>query len=202
MLAYLAGLYRNCIVNLEIGGPGDSVMMELNSLRQQLRSENYKAAMGMSGNATMLDTMRWYLYHRPDSMGAGYAYNWQTTFRTKWRLMGGFRDSHVTDMIQINSVPCLNEMHDVTQEGSEIGALGGGLHDDRPFASALADEAWKSWIRPSMMDMGQTYDRIMGDGSQIQSRVSDVLNTAIMRALARPDPEPPVNKFLADRGLV
>ena len=62
-----------------MGGPGDQVMMELNSVRQQLRSEEYQKAMKMPPGATnFLETMRWYLYHRPDSMGAGYVYNWQT----------------------------------------------------------------------------------------------------------------------------
>ncbi len=202
VMAHLAGEYKNCIVNLEIGGPGDAIMMELNSVRQQLRAEEYQKAMGVDGgSSTFLDTMRWYLYHRPDSMGSGYVYNWQTTFRTKWRLIGGFRDSHVTEQAIINSVPCLNEMYDVTQEGSEIGALGAGLHDDRVFAAALADECWKSWIRPSMMQNGLTYDRVMQPGGPVQARISDLLNTRVMQTLNRPMETEPVDKFLADRGL-
>src|SRR5208283_178058 len=201
VLAHLAGWYSNCVVNLEIGGPGDQVMMELNSLRHQLRSENYQKAMGApEGAKDFLETMRWYLYHRPDSLGPGYVYNWQTTVRTKFRLMGGFRDSHVTDQIQINSVFCLREMHDVTQEGAEVGAPG-GLHDDRVFAAALSDECWKSWIRPSMIAQGLTYDRIMMATDNVQSRVSDILNNSVMRALNAPKPEPPINKFLLERGL-
>jgi len=201
VMAHLAGWYSNCIVNLEIGGPGDQVMMELNSVRQQLRSEEYQKAMNMPAGATnFLETMRWYLYHRPDSMGAGYVYNWQTSVRTKFRLLGGFRDSHVTDQIVINSVSCIREMYEVVQEGAEVGAPG-GLHDDRVFAAALADECWKSWIRPSMIAQGLTYDRAMRATDNVQSKVSDVLNNSVTRALNAPKPEPPVNKFLSERGL-
>jgi hypothetical protein len=200
-MAHLAGMYQNCIVNLEIGGPGDQVVMEINSLRQQLRSEQYQRATGAPPGATnFLETMRWYLYHRPDSMGAGYVYHWQTSIRTKFRLIGGFRDSHVTDQIQINSVFCLREMYDVTQEGAEVSAPA-GLHDDRVFAAALADECWKSWIRPSMIAQGLTYDREMKATDHVQSRVSDILNTSVMRALNAPKPEPPINVFLKERGL-
>ena len=127
-------------------------------------------------------------------MGAGYVYNWQTTVRTKFRLLGGFRDSHVTDQIIINSVFCLSEMYEVVQEGAEIAAPG-SLHDDRVFAAALADECWKSWIRPSMIAQGLTYDRAMRATNHVESRVSDILNTSVMRALNAPKPEPPVNRF-------
>ena len=51
VMAHLAGWYTNCIVNLEVGGPGDQVVMELNSIRQQLRSEEYQKAMKMPPGA-------------------------------------------------------------------------------------------------------------------------------------------------------
>jgi hypothetical protein len=201
VMAHLAGWYQNCIVNLEIGGPGDQVVMELNSVRQQLRSEEYQKAMNIApGAVNFLETMRWYLYHRPDSMGAGYVYHWQTTVRTKFRLIGGFRDSHVTEQIRINSVFCLREMYDVTQEGAEVSAPS-GLHDDRVFAAALADECWKSWIRPSMIAQGLTYDRVILSNEGVKSRVSDILNASVIRALNAPEQEPAVNTFLRERGL-
>ena len=118
----------------------------------------------------------------------------------KFRLIGGFRDSHVTEQLIINSVFCLREMYDVTQEGAEVSAPS-GLHDDRVFAAALADECWKSWIRPSMIAQGLTFDRIMMANDGVRSRISDILNASVTRALNAPTPEPPVNAFLRERGL-
>jgi hypothetical protein len=203
VLAYLAGRYRNAMVNLEINGPGDQVMMVLNNLRRELRAKEYNAEKGFEAvSEDMLDTMRWYLYHRPDSMGPGWAYNFQTTQRTKYPLMSGFRDSYSNDMAQINSVACLREMYTVTQEGREIGAMGDGQKDDRVVALALADWGWKEWIRPSQMFLNQTYEREMKLQNPQKMRIQDKINMMIAQTLAKPEPEPPVNKFLADRGLL
>ena len=200
VLAFLAGRYKNCIVNLEIGGPGHAVMAELNSLRHELRATDYKAQEGLQGDETLLDTMRWYLYNRPDSMKAGFVYNWQTDFKSKFWLMNGFRDAYSTDQIIINSIPCLKEMLEVTQEGSEIRAPG-NLHDDRVFAAALMTEAWKRWIQQPMMQEGLTYERLMNPAETPAAKVSEVLNNLAFRFMAREMPEPPINKFLAEKGL-
>lgn len=52
-----------------------------------------------------------------------------------------------------------------------------------------------------MIAQGLTYDRIMMATDNVQSRVSDILNNSVMRALNAPKPEPPINKFLLERGL-
>ena len=200
VMAYIAGLYKNCMVNLEIGGPGHAVMNELKSLREQLRSEEYQKAIGNDGATDYLDTMRWYLYHRPDSMGPGYAYNWETTHRSKWTMLSGLRDSLVTNQLTINSVPCLKEMMAVTQDGGEIGAPS-GLHDDRVFAAALADVAWKQWFRPNLVAQGLTYNRVMIAPDHIEAKVGELLNARVFDILSRPPPEPEANQYLSDRGL-
>jgi hypothetical protein len=52
-----------------------------------------------------------------------------------------------------------------------------------------------------MIAQGLTYDRAMKATDNVQSKVSDILNNSVMRALNAPKPEPPVNRFFADRGL-
>ena len=36
---YLAGCYRDCLVNIELGGPGRAVFLEFNNLRLRLRAD-------------------------------------------------------------------------------------------------------------------------------------------------------------------
>lgn len=203
VLAYLAGRYRNCMVNLEVNGPGDGVMAEINSLRHQLRAEEYNAFMGtVNIDSSMLDCLRWYIYRRPDSPGPGFIFNFNTTFRTKLPLISDFRDNHITNMLIINSIPCLEEMLHVTQDGREVGAAAAGLHDDRVFAAALANDTWNKHIRPQMMHQNLTYEREMNMGDPVKAQISDILNNAVRRALAAPEPPPPQATFMQDRGLV
>lgn len=78
VMAHLAGAYRNVIINLEVSGPGFAVMDELRHLRQLL---DMRMLPGLSTNNNNFEdifgAVRWFLYHRPDSMGSGYVYNWK-----------------------------------------------------------------------------------------------------------------------------
>jgi len=77
VMAHLAGAYKNVILNLEVTGPGFAVMQELRHLRQLLDMGQLR---GVAQNMDLNDifsSVKWYLYHRPDSMGAGYVYNWK-----------------------------------------------------------------------------------------------------------------------------
>jgi hypothetical protein len=60
------------------------------------------------------------------------------------------------------SVPLLEEMERVVQEGSEIRAEG-RAHDDRVFAAALATHAWITWVRAGMIGENQTYQRVVDE---------------------------------------
>lgn len=92
-------------------------------------------------------------------MGAGYAYNWRTNQDNKLQIMNQLRDTYAVGALDVFSVPLLEEMERVVQEGSEIRAEG-RAHDDRVFASALAIHAWIMWVRSGMISTGQTYDRV------------------------------------------
>ena len=78
--------------------------------------------------------------------------------------MNELRDTYAVNHLDIFSVPLLEEMERVVQEGSEIQAEG-RAHDDRVFASALAVHAWIAWVRSSMIvaQPPQTYERVMED---------------------------------------
>ena len=78
VMAHLAGCYRDCMINLEITGPGGETLLELNNLKLQMQHDVGQRELVASLNPNWaLDQARWYLYHRPDSMGPGYAYAWK-----------------------------------------------------------------------------------------------------------------------------
>lgn len=158
VMAHLAGCYRDCVINLEVTGPGGEVQMELNHLRQQIALSHLREELAPSLNpGWALDQARWFLYHRPDSMGPGYMFNWKTSFENKSRLLNRMRDSYDTEQLIIRSMPLLQEMTTFVQDGGKLKASGRNK-DDRVMAASLASMAWVDWIRPSMMANNQTYE--------------------------------------------
>lgn len=208
VLAHLASAYRNCIINLELsGGPGKAVMRELDLLRNRLRQEMYSNQLRDFDWEDVLNNMRWYLYHRPDSMGAGYAYNWMTTRDSKFDLMNTMRSIYTTRCMWVRSRPLLDEMQAVVQDGSSIEAPGRNK-DDRVVGAALAIMAWNEWIRPAMVARSATYDSVMAQerGEDASSRVivDRIVANYFKRAeeiAAQQDYATPEQKFLAERGL-
>ena len=156
MLAHLAGSYRNCIINLEIIGPGATVMTEFRHLKQLVLEGKLDQEAETGEWTQVLSNARWYMYNKPDSMGSGYVYNWKTNSDNKQTIMNKLRDEFSQSRLRIQSRPALREMEKVVQDGAQIQASGSGK-DDRVFALALANEAYTRWLRPSLITQGQTY---------------------------------------------
>lgn len=167
VLCHLAGNYKNCMINLELQGPGYAVMKELDNLKVQMRSGYFDRM--ESGDKTGISDFagrsRWYLYHRPDSMGAGYVYNWKTTSENKQTIMNQTRDLYQQKQLSIKSIPLLEEMQTVVQDGVEIKASGRNK-DDRVFAMALSVKAWIEWMRKPLMDKNMSYDTVTADEAE------------------------------------
>lgn len=162
VLAHLAGSYRDCMINLEISGPGALVMGEMKHLRElmQAKPEDFAVAkeaaeMGIIGT---LNSARWFLWNRVDSMGGGYAWNTKTTSEEKERIYGGFRDEYNSQLIIVRSIPLLEEMTKLVQDGIKIEASGRNK-DDRIFASGLANQSWVKWMRAQLMTELRTFER-------------------------------------------
>jgi len=158
VLAHLATLYRDCIINVEQGGPGSTVFQGFKQFRSALRHQAQQKGEPPypKGFTDALNAARWYLYHRPDSMGAGYAYGWKATADGQMHLMNQFRDCYQLGHLMIRSAPLLQEMQMIVQDGASIGAYGHGK-DDRVFAGGLAIEAWVKWRRGQLQAMGHTW---------------------------------------------
>jgi hypothetical protein len=160
VLAHLAGSYRDCMINIEVNGPGASVMQELKNVKSQLQATSLAARVKAKGLDNAFDNARWYLYHRPDSMSAGYAYGWKTNADNKFTVMNGFRNAYHLGTLIVRSGPLVEEMEGTVQDGGDIGAPGRGK-DDRVFAAAFAHHAWMEWVRPEMTETNQTFDAVI-----------------------------------------
>jgi hypothetical protein len=158
VLCHLAGNYKNCVINLELTGPGYAVMKELDHLKIMLR-QGYldRSFVQKEGLRDFFTRSRWYLYHRPDSMGAGYIYNWKTNSENKQTIMNQFRDLYMTKQIELYSVSLLEEMQCIVQDGYEIKGSGANK-DDRVMAVALSCKAYIDWMRKQLIDTKRTQE--------------------------------------------
>ena len=184
VLAHLAGAYSDCIINHEVNGPGGMVITELEHLRGIMNAEMNEKIVRSRDWENALGNARWYLFHRPDSMGAGYAIGFSTTFNNKQVLLFGYRSAHTSKDLDIRSLKLLQEMSIVVQNGSEIGApesSSSASKDDLVFAAALACKAWVDWVRPGMIQQGLTYERVMAEESGQSTAFSRSLNGAVVR---------------------
>jgi hypothetical protein len=204
IMAHLAGAYKDCIVNLELTGPGRAVMVEFDGLRDRLRAEMFQKQVTERKWDDFLSNARWYLYTRPDSMGAGYMFNTDMNFKTKWQMLNQLRDNYHMSLLDIKSANLLEEMLIVTQEGNDIGAPG-RLHDDRVFAMALANATWLTWVRPRMVAEGMTYDTVSkqesGETSPMTAMANRIVEQFFKRAEERAEAEPDHPDWLIKRGL-
>lgn len=203
VLAYLAGAYKNCLVSVELGGPGRAIFTEFEYLRRQVREEIYNQKAEKLGWEDFLSTARWYLYHKPDSPGAGFVYSWETNTRTKFEIMNQLRDSFMTRTLLVHSIPALEEMASVIQDGSEIAAPGRNK-DDRVFALALCNRAWIDHVRSPMLSEGLLYERVLREEAGERGRGGVVVDRIVYDWFRRQEEvvqEPEVPQWMRIRGL-
>lgn len=205
VLAYLAGLYENCIVNIELtGGHGRAVMTELDHLREKVRSEDFQNAGGKDWENFMVHA-RHYLYKKADSYGGGSLKGFDTNGRTKSEIMNQLRDSHSTGVMIINSAPMIMEMLTVVQDGYEIGAPGRGK-DDRVFSGALANRAWIDHLRAGLTAQGFTYQRYLdnlnGETNTGNAIVDNIVLNFFKNAEERGEEMTEHQKWLQEKGFV
>lgn len=204
VLAHLAGAYGDCLVNLELTGPGRAVMVEFDSLRDRLRAEHMQKEVEDRKIEDFLSNARWYMYSRPDTMGSGFMLNTEMNFKVKWQTLNSLRDNYQMGLLDISSARLLEEMLIVTQEGNDIGAPGRG-HDDRVFAMNLANEAWNKWIRPRMNAENMTYENVLamerGEINPMAAVTNRIVSNFLRRQEELANMEPDAPQWLRDRGL-
>lgn len=210
VLAYVAGIYKNCLVNIELsGGYGNTVLVEFEHLRELLRASQNAGRLFLSGAESneFLDAIRWFIYRRPDNpSAAGYTINTKTSGDIKREILNGFRDSHVMNELIIRSKGLLAEMQIVVQEQSSIGASG-NQKDDRVMAACFARDAWVKHERSGLLMAGETYqavkDRESGDhpGRDMINNIVKQYFLQIQDGVVE-EPRTPARAWLEERGLV
>ncbi len=190
---HLCAAYRDCMINVEIMGPGELVMTEFRHLKQLIGAEmNFQRTI----DRNWLDAAaqaRWFLFNREDSFGSGFAMNYKSTAQDKERMLYSMRGVYSAGEITIYSVKLLHEMLNVINNDGRIGAPDSDdedKKDDRVFALGLALLAWTKWIRAEMISSGQTYETVMREQDGATSKVERSVNSLVRRFLARGDEEP------------
>lgn len=171
VLAHLAGLYKNIMMIIEITGPGDATVREVDHLKQLFDAN----ALPTPGNGDIKDLFgnaRWYMYHRIDSPGPGFAWHWSTNESNKLSILTEMSDSFTTGLLEIRSIQCAMEMQSLVRRGFTIEPALDDQKDDRVFGIAFAHRAWSQWIRPKMISDGDTFvkeatrEKVAQEGAQ------------------------------------
>lgn len=210
VLAHLAGAYRNCVVNVEINGPGGVIITELENLRDRMRVDpKFETQKGGNENwDNFLDKARWYLYRKPDHWGPGMVKCWESTAKTKAQIMHLTRDKFVTEQIIIRSKLLVEEMMDVIMNGDSIEAPS-PAHDDRVIGLALAVRTWSDEFMMSLLTQGDTYEAYISalNGEPVDKSsklMNNIIRDYMQRAEERAsEPQIPADKqWLFDKGFI
>ena len=178
------------MINVELQGPGRLVMAEFDHLRQLLASELNFQRTKDRGWEDAAAQARWFLHHREDSFGSGFAANYEATWRYKQEMLHKLRGSYVSKEILVKSMALLREMNNVVVQDDDIGAPDSAdenKKDDRVFALGLANLAWMSWIRRDMLAQGLTYEVVMSAQRGDTAPATHQLNNLVYRFLAKAD---------------
>lgn len=149
VMIYLAATYEPCTWNLEINGPGQAVLTELQNMTKS-RTLGPLEQRGPLERA--MGQIRNYLYRKYDSLySQPTAIHTQTTYQQKERYLGAFKDYFERGMVRVRSRDLIDEMKSMVRvEGSQPQA-GSRSKDDRVIAAALAIIAWNDQVRSRMM---------------------------------------------------
>lgn len=158
IICHLAGNYKQCMLNIEVNGPGMAVKQELDHLKMMLKNGYLdRNLVKQPGLKDFFNKARYYLYHRPDSMGAGFCWFWKTNTDNKQIVFNQFRDLYMQKQVEIKSKQLLMEMQKIIQEGSSIHASSNNK-DDICMATTLAVKAWIEFIRTPLINQKKTQE--------------------------------------------
>lgn len=185
VICVIAGYYKNSMVNVELNGPGEAVLGEIDNLRRQasmMGSTPYGKSLKQA-----LGHMRYFLYKKLDSPFGGAVYHWKTTQETKDRAMNAFRDLVERGHGTIHSETLVNEMKIIVrEEDGFLGASGRGK-DDCTIASAIAAECYVRYFVVKLKQMELTWDRetVKRHRVAVQGHPETAQQAAVHRTIGR-----------------
>jgi len=147
-ILFLGGLYNGAYVNLEVTGPGQSTLKELDYLKGHAWVPE-KIILDEETKEFLQSNIRYikdYLYYRADSFRRSFLRHWKMTPDLKVDLFQVFKGALTENRVVIRSKALLKEMAKVIKNGSVIEAEG-DFKDDRVIAAALAIETYIRFVR-------------------------------------------------------
>jgi hypothetical protein len=186
VLAYLAGAYEPCLVNLEINGPGQGVLAELQNMRRAFIGAGQAGNAGRDSRTLMAVTrnISSYLYRRLDSInGSPGAIHTKTSYDMKERMMNTMRDYYERGFLVVKSRGLLDEMKTIVREQGSAPGAPDRSKDDRVMAAGLAVTAWNDQQRTRLLMQNATYDLVTKSEGGGQAGVVDKLVTNYLKKL-------------------
>jgi len=169
IICYIAGVYKNSVLNLEINGPGQAVLNEMRNLKRMA------SAMGGAGGKSLYDVlghMQHYLWRRNDSLtGVSNSIGYLTTSSTKERMLNYMKDYFERGIMQVFSSELIDEMKSVVRDGGSIEAYGRGK-DDRVMASGLAAVAYAEQVLPRLIQTRVTRETNRADDEKTAEEIA------------------------------
>lgn len=143
VIAYLAGLYKDVLLNLEITGPGAVVYQELKQLKQKLRDITPGTDDSMKN---CLRYMKDFLYVKADSLSGNGLLQWKSSPELRKQLLFKFRDGITANRLHVRSMHLIDEMRYLMIDQGYVEAPS-NRRDDRVFGAALMYWAWDNKVR-------------------------------------------------------
>lgn len=156
IIAYLVGAYGNCCLNLEIDGPGEAVLNELQNLKRNKNLPHFSHAAALQN---VFKSMSQYMYRRLDMIqGMPAAIHTQTNHRMKERMFNLLKDNWENGIMELHSRDLLDEMKTIRRHDGDIApSAEGGNNDDLCIGAGLAAVAWNDQMRVKLIQQGQMW---------------------------------------------
>ena len=163
VMIYLASWYEPCVWTLEVNGPGQAVLSELQNMTRQRSIGPLQNRKALEDAMKKIST---YLYQRYDSLyRSPSAIHTMTTFQQKERYMGSMKDYFERDFLRVRSRDLLDEMKHMIRENGSAPAADTRSKDDRVIAAALAIIAWNDQLRSRLIVLNETHAHVESRGA-------------------------------------
>lgn len=155
VIVYLAGAYEPSILNLELNGPGEAVLNEIQNLKKTASLKHVSIRPGM---LNVVQKIQHFLYRRLDSIGGiPTAIHTLSNERLKDSMFSTYRDYFERDILVPHSKSLLSEMREVRRPADGGAPRAESGHDDRVIGEVLACRAWNDQLRTRLIAQNVTW---------------------------------------------
>lgn len=176
VIAHLAGCYRGrdrlCFVNIEMNGPGQAVLVELNNLitNRSIISHDYLLNRKVDFSE-VIPNIAYYVCMQPNKINKTYNLMTRMLGPLKAATMNFYKSEFETGKVIINDKETLREMRFIvvlkTNTNYPKIQADGVEKDDRVMGMALCVEPWVKYLRAHMIGRRLTYQAAMEEESKM-----------------------------------